>query len=37
MVKRIRAMECVNEYRNIGSGVGGYDADFELYGNRESI
>lgn len=37
MVKWIRAIEFVNDYRNMGSGMGGYNEDFEFYGNRESI
>lgn len=37
MVKWIRAIEFVNEYRDLGSGQGGYNEDFEFYGNRQSI
>ncbi len=37
MVKWIRAIEFVQDYRDLGSGMGGYNEDFEFYGNRESI
>ncbi len=37
MVKWIRAIEFVNDYRGIGSGQGGYNEDHEFYGNRQSI
>ncbi len=37
MVKWIRAIEFVREYRDIGAGQGGYNEDHEFYGNRESI
>lgn len=37
MVKWIRAIELVNKYGNIGSGMGGDNEDFGFYGNRESI
>ncbi len=37
MVKWIRAIEFVTDYRDIGSGQGGYNEDHEFYGNRASI
>lgn len=37
MVKWIRAIEFVSEYRTIGAGQGGYNEDHEFYGNRQSI
>ncbi len=37
MVKWIRAIELVEEYRDLGAGQGGYNEDHEFYGNRESI
>jgi DMSO/TMAO reductase YedYZ molybdopterin-dependent catalytic subunit/thiosulfate reductase cytochrome b subunit len=37
MVKWIRAIEFVDEYRSLGSGQGGYNEDHEFYGNRMSI
>lgn len=37
MAKWIRAIEFVSDYRDIGSGQGGYNEDHEFHGNRESI
>ncbi|MFA7521496.1 MAG: molybdopterin-dependent oxidoreductase [Halothiobacillaceae bacterium] len=37
LVKWIRAIEFVSEYRDLGSGQGGYNEDHEFYGNRMSI
>ena len=37
MVKWIRAIEFVTEWRTIGAGQGGYNEDHEFYGNRQSI
>lgn len=37
MVKWIRAIEFVHDYRDLGNGQGGYNEDHEFFGNRESI
>ncbi len=37
MVKWIRAIEFVHDYKHLGAGQGGYNEDHEFYGNRMSI
>lgn len=36
-VKWIRAMEFVEDFKNLGSGQGGYNEDHEFYGYRMPI
>jgi hypothetical protein len=37
MVKWIRGIELVNDFRHLGAGQGGYNEDHEFYGYRMPI